>query len=134
MRGLLSILFVAIVMSGAAHSKDIDVKETHVGQTLILDFKGNKRAVHGWRLVKADSRGLEVLDVSALGWILSSEVTKSLFHDLDTMRFRIHAKAEGQADLVFEHSYRNVRGTYLVKREKVRIIIKPGAALRKVTN
>ena len=131
MRGLLGILFVAVVMSGAAHGKEIEVKETRVGQTLILDFKGNKKAVHGWRLVKADSLGLDILDVSELGWILSNDVTKSLFRDNDTMRFRIRAKAEGQADLVFEHNYRNVRGAYLAKRERVRIIVKPGAASTK---
>lgn len=133
MRSLLGILCVAAVMSGAAHGKDIEVKEAHVGETLILSFKGNKKAVHGWRFVAADSLGLDVLEVSALGWILSSEPSKSLFRDMDTMRFRVRVKAEGQADLVFEHNYRNVRGRYLLKREQVRIIVKPGAASPKRT-
>ena len=103
MRSLLGILLVAALFAGTAHGKDVDkhpgieVRQAQVGETLILDFKGNKGAAHGWRLVAPDSVGLELVDVSMLGWILSGKSRVSMFSNHDTMRFRVRAKAKGQA-------------------------------------
>ena len=138
MRSFWGVLFLAVYMAGAAHAKDpandIEIKEVQVGQVLILNFMGNKAAVHRWRLIKADSQGLDLLEVSELGWIISSKAKKSMFSAHDTIRFHILPKAEGQADLVFKHNYRNTRGNFLFKHKTIRIIIHAKAAHAKVVN
>ena len=138
MRSFWGVLFLAVFIAGAAHAKnpanDIEIKEAQVGQFFILGFKGNRAALHRWRLIKADSQGLDLLDVSELGWIISSKDDQTLFSANDTNRFHILPKAEGQADLIFQHNYRNVRGRNVFKRKTIRINIHAKAALAKVVN
>lgn len=134
MRSLLGVLFFAAFFAGAAHAEGIEIKKAQVGEELILDFKGNKKSLHRWRFIRDVSRGLELLEVSELGWILSNKIRKSAFSAEDVHRYRILPKAEGQADLVFQHNYRSMRGTFLFKRKTIRIIIHPKAAPPKVVN
>jgi len=138
MQSFWRVLFLAVFIAGSAHAKDsandIEVKEVQLGQYLILGFKGNRVALHRWRLIKSDSQGLDLLDVSELGWIISSKDNKSMFSAHDTIRFHILPKAEGQANLVFQHNYRNVRGNFVFKRKTIRINIHAKAALAKVVN
>lgn len=44
-----------------------EIKQVQVGQTLILEFPGNRRAVQRWRLVKERSSGIKAVDVDSLG-------------------------------------------------------------------
>ncbi|MCG8560747.1 MAG: protease inhibitor I42 family protein [Hyphomicrobiales bacterium] len=98
------------------------IRDAKVGQKLILDFPGNRVAAHRWRLVKEKSRGLELVEVSPIGWIISPERT-SLYANEDTMRFGVLAKAPGRASLTFEHNYRGWANRYYFRWETIEVVI-----------
>ena len=132
MRYLLFIFFMSgfcnapAAAAGRNQANELEVKQTQVGQILILDFKGNKKAVHRWRLVKDRSQGLNLVEVDEIGWTLSADTEASSHKAKDTMRFRVLPKAPGEAELTFEHNYRSMRGSgYNFKYKTVRIVIAP---------
>jgi hypothetical protein len=110
--------------AGRNQAIELEIKQAKVGQSLILDFKGNKKAVHRWRLVKDRSRGLSLVEVDEMGWTLSTDAEASKHKARDTMRFFVLPKAPGEAELIFEHNYRSMRGGgYNFKYKTVRIVI-----------
>ncbi|MGI9382220.1 MAG: hypothetical protein ACR2PO_03630 [Methyloligellaceae bacterium] len=115
----------AIGFAVAGDDQEItSVKDAKVGQMLILDFPGNRLAAHRWRLVREKSRGLKLVDVDPIGWIISPE-RSSLYANEDTMRFRVLAKAPGRASLTFEHNYRGWANRYYFKWETIEVVIRP---------
>ena len=123
--GLLTGISLGLV---AAPSHETEERSVRVGEALILNFKGNKRAVHRWRLLTERSRGLDLVEVSEMGWMLGSEPKPSNFKASDTMRFHVIPKAPGTAELTFEHNYRGIRAhQYYFKYRTIRLEIAPAS-------
>lgn len=124
-----TLLFVAAAACAAIgfavagnNPKATGIKDARVGQRLILDFPGNRSAAQRWRLVREKSRGLELVDVDPIGWIISPE-RSSLYANEDTMRFSVIAKTPGRASLTFEHNYRGWGNRYYFKWKTVDVVI-----------
>ena len=123
---ILGVAAIACAVVGFAVADDdpkiTTIRDAKVGEKLILDFPGNRVAAHRWRLVKEKSRGLDLVEVDPIGWIISPE-RSSLYANEDTMRFRVLAKAPGRASLTFEHNYRGWANRYYFKRETIEVVI-----------
>ncbi len=132
MRILVLILMLGTALLVPAVAGDVqsvtEVKQAQVGQTLILNFPGNRKAARRWRFVRDRSKGLEVVDVDTLGWIISTDGNSPAKRNRDRMRFRVLAKAAGQADLTFEFTRRGWSGKYRFEWKMVRVVVTPATA------
>ncbi len=129
-------LFVSLILAAALAApamaaedrKATLVKQAQVGQTLILNLPANRAAGYRWRLVEGESRGLERVDVLAIGWILSGHGNQRLFGETDMMRFGVRPKAPGEASLVFRTRRAGLHGRHIYKTKLVRVLIEDASA------
>ncbi len=106
------------------HLKLIDTQETKAGEILFLKLPGNPSIGYKYRLNKAFSSGLHLVDVDFLGWIMTSKDQTIFFRRRDVMNVVVRIKAPGVAELAFDY-YRRISGRTRLTTTLVRINIKP---------
>jgi predicted secreted protein len=133
MRRLLAITAMLLLISGAGTAmaakelKVIQTSETKVGEVVFLKLPGNPKAGYKWRLNRDLSKGLDLVSVDQIGWLIAPKGKSMFFQSQSVLNVSVKAKASGQANLAFDY-YRRISGNTFVKTSLVRIIIKPTLA------
>ncbi len=111
----------------AKELKLIQTSETKVGDVVFLKLPGNPKAGYKWRLNKDLSKGLDLVSVDQIGWLIAPKGKSMFFQSQSVLNVSVKAKASGQADLAFDY-FRRISGSTFVKTSLVRVIIKPTLA------
>ena len=137
MRRLMLIVAIALLVSGPAASlcakefKIIQTLEAKAGGLMFLKLPGNPSVGYKWRLNKKLSKGLNLVEVDQLGWLVQQR--RSIFFRVQraqgVQNIAVWAKAAGQADLAFDY-YRRMGGRTYSRTSIVRVIIRPKSATR----
>jgi predicted secreted protein len=104
--------------------KIIQTSETKVGEVLFLKLPGNPKGGYKWRLNKELSKGLDLVAVNQIGWIMAPTEKSMFFQNQNVLNVSVRANSSGQADLAFDY-YRYAGGRMISKTSMVRGIIKP---------
>lgn len=133
MHRLLILAAMLVFVSGpdtAIAAKKIEViqtSETKVGEVLFLKLPGNPKGGYKWRLNKKLSKGLDLVAVDQIGWIMAQTEKSMFFQNKNVLNVSVRANRSGQADLAFDY-YRYSGGRMISKTSIVRVIIKPTLA------
>ena len=128
---ILFFLFLAglamIKQAELAHAKELRVVQTlqtTVGEIIFVKLPGNPEAGYEWRFNEGLSKGLDLVKVDVLGWLVAGKARSFFFRPKTVMNIAIRPKASGAADLAFEYS-RELGGRTYAKTSIVRGIIAP---------
>ena len=137
MRRLMLIVAIALLVSGPAASlcakevKIIQTLEAKAGGLIFLKLPGDPSVGYKWRLNKKLSKGLNLVELDQLGWLVQQR--RSIFFHVQraqgVQNIAVWAKAAGQADLAFDY-YRRLGGRTYSRTSIVRVIISPKSATR----
>lgn len=128
--------FLAAALAAAAGAAPLQaaaspqIKETRVGGTLVLKLPGNPRAGYKWQLNAEQSRGLDIVDVKQIGWILAPEGRSMFFRKESILNVAVQAKSPGEASLAFDY-FRTWGNRMTVRTTTVRVIVKPAETARR---
>jgi len=131
------IVAIALLVSGPAASlcakevKIIQTLEAKAGGLIFLKLPGDPSVGYKWRLNKKLSKGLNLVELDQLGWLVQQR--RSIFFPVQraqgVQNIAVWAKAAGQADLAFDY-YRRLGGRTYSRTSIVRVIISPKSATR----
>lgn len=130
LRQLLAIAAFVLLMfaSGAPvwakEPRLLQTLETRPGEMLFVKLPGNPSVGYKWRLNKDLSKGLDLVDVDEIGWLLAQKGRSMFFQKQSVLNVLVSAKTVGQADLVFDY-YRRLGGRTYIRKSIVRVVIKP---------
>lgn len=133
MRRLLVIATMLLLVSGpgtalaAKELKIMQTSEARVGELVFIKLPGNPQAGYKWRLNKEKSKGLNLVSVDLIGWLMAPEKKSMFFQKQSLMNVSVKTKASGQADLAFDY-FRRIGGRMVASTSLVRVIIKPTLA------
>ncbi len=104
-----------------------ETMELSVGEIVMLKLPGNRRAGYRWMLNKTLSRGLDLVTVDQVGWIMAPEA-KTLFlrKTLSVLNIAVRGRAAGEADLAFDY-YRFWGNRATIKTITIKVIVRPAA-------
>lgn len=123
-------LSAANATSSANAANEFDVLQTSeakVGEVVFFKLPGNPKAGYKWRLNKGLSKGLDLVSVDLIGWLIAPKGKSMFFQQQSVMNVSVRAKAFGQASLAFDY-YRSSGGRVFTKTSMVQLIIKPALA------
>lgn len=134
MRACRSLLAAAAIVAAAASpltgAEAGQVHDTHVGGVFMLKLPGNPTGGYRWRLNVEQSRGLDLVDVQQVGWIMAPEAPSLFFRQNSTLNVAVRGKAAGEATLAFDY-YRTWGSRAGVRTTLVLVRIKPAEIARK---
>jgi len=126
------IVTFAMLVSGPAASvcakepKIIRTVEAKAGGIMFLKLPGDPSVGYKWRLNKKLSKGLNLVEVLQLGWLVQKR--RSFFIRAQSVQnIAVRTKTAGQADLAFDY-YRRMAGQTYSRTSIVRVIIEPRLA------
>lgn len=120
-------LHCATDIAVASEPEIIQTHEVTAGDVLFLKLPGNPDQGYRWRLNAEKSRGLGLVAVDQIGWIMAPKVKSMFFQEQSTLNVSVKAAHAGQADLAFDY-YRNLGGRIMNRTSMVRVIVKPKIA------
>ena len=98
--------------------------KTSVGQLVMLKLPGNPRAGYKWQLNKEKSKGLKLVTVDQIGWIMAPEARSMFFTKASILNVGVTGLKAGEADLAFD--YYRTWGTHTsVRTSIVKVIVAP---------
>ena len=133
MRPTLAIIAMLLLASGSGSanaSEDPQIiltSETKVGEVVFVKLPGNPQEGYKWRLNKELSKGLDLVSVDQIGWLMAPKVKSMFYQPKSVLNVSVRARASGQADLAFDY-YRRYSGYTYSKTSLVRVNIKPTLA------
>jgi len=104
--------------------KVIETQSTRVGEVVFVKLPGNPTIGYKYRLNRELSKGLDLVKVDFLGWLMTSKTRTIFFRKRDTMNVAVRAKAAGQVELAFDY-YRNISDQTHLTTSLVHVNIKP---------
>ncbi|MGE0612869.1 MAG: protease inhibitor I42 family protein [Hyphomicrobiales bacterium] len=110
------------LLAGPALAEPSDIRHARVGEVVMLKLPGNPKAGYRWQLSSANSRGLDLVKVDQLGWILSEEGRSMFFKQESLLNVAVHANAPGTADITFEY-WRATAAPLLIRSTTTRVVI-----------
>ncbi len=111
----------------AREPKIIQNLETMAGEIVFLKLPGNPTIGFKWRLNKALSRGLHLVKVDQIGWLMAQKGRSMFFQEQSMLNVAVWAETAGKVDLAFDY-YRRIGGRTYNKTSIVRVVIKPKLA------
>ena len=133
MRRLLLIAAALMLFWGPnspAWAKEPKIIQTHemiLGETLFLKLPGSPSVGFKWRLNKSVSKGLDLVKVNEVGWLMAQKGRSMFFQAQSMLNVAVDALSAGEADLAFDY-FRRIGGRTYTKTSIVRIVIKPRLA------
>jgi len=97
------------------------------GEIVFLKLPGNPTIGFKWRLNKALSRGLHLVKVDQIGWLMAQKGRSMFFQEQSMLNVAVWAETAGKVDLAFDY-YRRIGGRTYNKTSIVRVVIKPKLA------
>ena len=100
-----------------------------VGEALVIDVPGRVSIEYRWQINTEKSKGLELLDISHIGWIYpideDNKKTRSSFGAPRTAKFYIQPKAPGVIQLVLEYKKRGIVDDFPQRVRDYTILVEP---------
>lgn len=130
--GVLATLLIFTGFTSAAAAPAVpEVMKLSVGEVVMFKLPGNRRAGYTWALNMKSSRGLELVSVDEIGWIMAPEAM-TIFQRKkpSVINFAVRATAAGEADLAFDY-FRSWGNRVAIKSRTLRVIVGPAATARK---
>jgi len=108
----------------AKQPKVIQTVEARAGRVMFIKLPGDPSAGYNWKLNRKNSKGLDLVDVKQLGWLLEQQGRSFFFRAQSVLNIAVWPKTPGQVDLAFDYS-RKLGGRTYTRTSIVRVIIKP---------
>lgn len=99
-------------------------KHATVGELLLLKLRGNPSAGDKWRLNEEQSKGLDLVAVDQVGWIMAPEAQSIFFQKHSILNVSVMPKAPGRAELAFDR-HRTYGRHAMVNTTVIRVVIEP---------
>lgn len=131
MRNILAALIICASVLPAAwpaladsHPQPEATHQAKVGDVVLLKLPGDPKAGFRWQLSPANSRGLDLVKVDQVGWVIAEEGKSFFFKRESLLTVAVHAKAPGMADITFEY-WRATANPLRVRSTTTRVVITP---------
>ena len=108
MRPTLAIIAMLLLASGSGSANAAEdpqiilTSETKVGEVVFVKLPGNPQEGYKWRLNKELSKGLDLVSVDQIGWLMAPKVKSMFYQPKSVLNVSVRARASGQADLAFD--------------------------------
>lgn len=113
--------------SAVAASQEVPkMIKTSVGKLVMLKLPGNPRAGYKWQLNKKKSKGLKLVTVDQIGWIMAPEARSMFFSKASILNVGVKGLKAGEANLAFDY-YRTWGSQTSVRTSMVKVIVEPKA-------
>lgn len=112
----------------AKQLKLVQTLEAKTGEIVFFKLPGDPSVGYKWRLNTDLSKGLDLVTVEQIGWLIAQKGQSMFFQqEQSKLNIAVRTLAAGQVDLAFDY-YRRFGGRIYTTTSVVRVIIKPQLA------